>query len=503
MWVVLWTDLFLFGILVVCGWYVKRVRRDPPARARWGRVLSTPGAASAVCILAVFVLIALVDSIHLRMPLTPTETATGVTKTTAYRTQTESLLDLIWDHHFLAREKTYSAPLAYRQWTKEALTLSQGQVRDFPRLQHGGAHLGKGLPDAGIGSSLGLKTLANEWREDVIRRLVAGLISGWLIALILQSLLIVYWSGAGALPLRTAWLKLRHDPEWAPRRAVCQTFGLLLCLAGVMISLGSHYHVLGTDRTGNDVLWQALKSLRTAWVIGLLTTLSMLPLALALGLMAGYFKSWVDDLIQYLYTTLSSIPGVLLIAACVLMIQAAIDAHGDWFPTSAERADIRLLMLCLILGLTGWAGLCRLLRGETLKLRELEYVQAARAFGVPHQRVLLRHLLPNVAHLVLITVVLEFSGLVLYEAVLSYIGVGVDASTQSFGSMINLARLEMSGSRMIWWNLLTAFSFMLILVLAANVLSDAVRDAFDPRAARFRPRPKSSLNTSYRLGSAC
>ena len=104
-----------------------------------------------------------------------------------------------------------------------------------------------------------------------------------------------------------------------------------------------------------------------------------------------------------------------------------------------------------------------------------------------------RHLLPNVAHLVLITVVLEFSGLVLYEAVLSYLGIGVDPSMNSFGSMINGARLEMSRDPMIWWSLMTAFMFMLALVLAANLFADAVRDAFDPRTRRYKPSRMARL----------
>jgi peptide/nickel transport system permease protein len=262
---------------------------------------------------------------------------------------------------------------------------------------------------------------------------------------------------------------------------------VLSLLGGIAAGLSSGYHVLGTDRTGNDVLIQAIKSLRTAIVIGSLTTIATLPLALSLGLMAGYFKGWVDDLIQYVYTTLTSIPGVLLIAACVLMVQVFIDTNPDLFATGAERADLRLFLLCAILGVTGWSGLCRLLRAESLKLRELDYVQAARAFGVSHTRIMIRHLLPNVMHIVLITVVLEFSTLVLYEAVLSYLGVGVDPSMNSFGSMINLARLEMSRDPMVWWNILTAFVFMLSLVLSANLFADAVRDAFDPRARRFRP----------------
>jgi peptide/nickel transport system permease protein len=232
---------------------------------------------------------------------------------------------------------------------------------------------------------------------------------------------------------------------------------------------------------GRDVFYLALKSIRTGLVIGTVTTLMLLPFAVGLGIMAGYFRGWVDDLIQYLYTTINSIPGVLLIAAFILMAQVFIDRHSDWFLTSAERSDVRLLVLCIVLGVTGWTGLARLLRGETLKLRELEFVQAARAFGVRDTRVMTRHILPNVMHIVLISLVMDFSGLVLAEAVLSYVGVGVDPSMISFGTMINAARLEMSREPVVWWSLAAAFAFMLCLVLAANLFADAVRDAFDPR----------------------
>ena len=207
----------------------------------------------------------------------------------------------------------------------------------------------------------------------------------------------------------------------------------------------------------------------------------LLPLGVGAGIAAGYFKRRVDDAVQYVYTTLSSIPAVLLIAASVLMVQVYVDTHPALFPTSAQRADFRLLSLCAILGAVGWTSLARLVRGEALKLSELDYVQAAHAFGVSHARVLTRHILPNVAHIVVITLVLEFSSLVLAEAVLSYIGVGVDPSTISFGTMINAARLEMAREPMVWWSLGAAFLFMLALVLAANLFADAVRDGFDPR----------------------
>lgn len=243
-------------------------------------------------------------------------------------------------------------------------------------------------------------------------------------------------------------------------------------------------HWLGTDKVGQDVLYLSLKSIRTGLLIGTLTTLVMLPFALVLGIAAGYFGGRIDDAIQYLYTTLNSIPGVLLIAAAVLVVQVQIEAHAELFDTAAARSDVRLLALCAILGVTGWTGLARLLRAEALKLRELEFVQAARAFGVTDARILLRHLLPNVMHLVLITVVIDFSGLVLAEAVLSYVGVGVDPGMISFGNMINGARLELAREPVVWWQLAAAFAFMFVLVLAANLFADQVRDALDPKSRR-------------------
>ncbi|MGD8556449.1 MAG: ABC transporter permease, partial [Chromatiales bacterium] len=167
--------------------------------------------------------------------------------------------------------------------------------------------------------------------------------------------------------------------------------------------------------------------------------------------------------------------------AAVLMLQVYMDNNAEAFTSSLERADMRLLFLCIILGVTSWTGLCRLLRGESLKIRELDYVQAAQAFGVGHFRILMRHLVPNVMHIVLIAVVLDFSGLVLAEAVLSYINIGVDPTTNSWGNMINSARLEMARDPIVWWSLFAAFVFMFSLVLAANLFSDVVRDAFDPR----------------------
>jgi len=179
------------------------------------------------------------------------------------------------------------------------------------------------------------------------------------------------------------------------------------------------------------------------------------------------------------------------------MIQVFVDKNPQMFETALQRADVRLFLLSAILGLTGWAALARLLRAETLKLSELDYVQAARAFGVSSANIMRRHILPNVTHIVLIVAVLDFSGLVLYEAVLSYVGVGVDPTTNSFGTMINSARNEMSRDPVVWWTLAAAFAFMVALVLSMQFFASAVNEAFDPRARAFRVRrPKASPRAS-------
>ena len=135
----------------------------------------------------------------------------------------------------------------------------------------------------------------------------------------------------------------------------------------------------------------------------------------------------------------------------------------------------------MIIGITSWTTLCRYVRAETLKLREMDFVAAATALGATKLRVIFRHVTPNLMHLVMITLVLDFSGLVLAEAALSYIDIGVDPSMESWGNMINSARLELAREPVVWWSLGSAFFFMLFLVLAANIFADSTRDAFDPK----------------------
>jgi peptide/nickel transport system permease protein len=467
----LWTDVSVW-LLVASGMaYAVMVLRSPNLRANWRKVFRDAGALCSSFILALCLVITVADSVHYRPLLKPP--AGAAHDAVAYDTVTHSLLDLALSDLVDSREETYSRPFAYVGFTKESVTINGQLKRVAPRLAHGGAHLSD--PE-------------HQWGNDMLARGVGGLARGALFALASALVLIAFVARSRQARFASTAASIWRNEGEIPWRAALWTVVSLALLIGFVVSMMGYYHVMGTDTTGNDVLYQSLKSIRTAFVIGALATVATLPLAVVLGIVAGYFRGWADELIQYLYTVLSSIPNVLLIAACVLMVQIYIDQHANLFETGAERADVKLFLLCAVLGLTGWAGLCRLLRAETMKLRELDYVQAANAFGVSSSRIMRRHIFPNVAHLMLIVTVLDFSSLILYEAVLSYVGVGVDPSMNSFGGMINLARIEMSADPIVWWSFASAFGFMLAVVLAANLFADGVRDAFDPRARAFRPR---------------
>lgn len=467
--VILWTDALVFVLIAAIVFSVRHILRHDHLRQPWRRVGQSVSGMIGLVVLAFFVIIGLLDSLHYRARLDQPDHKSK----TVYAVEVTSVLDLLL-HSLKSRpEKTYSAPLDYRLFARETIELPDGrQAREYPRLKHGGAHL---------------KDPVNERGPDIARRVIGGAAIGFVLWLVIGTTICAVIAHRTSQSIDRIWRMILSGESEVPWRAILITIGMMLIAASVIGMLATKYHVFGTSKVGQDVLFHAMKSVRTALVIGTLTTLVMLPFAILLGIAAGYFKGWVDDVIQYLYTTLHSIPGVLLIAAAVLMMQVYIDKNAQLFPTSVERADLRLLFLCAILGVTSWTSLCRLLRGETLKIRELDYIQAAQAFGVGHARIIARHILPNVMHIVLIAIVMEFSGLVLAEAVLSYVGVGVDPSMISFGTMINSARLEMAREPMVWWSLAAAFVFMFMLVLSANLFADAVRDALDPRVVVAKP----------------
>ena len=468
--VVLWTDRLIYILLITIVGFFTYVRSKEHLITPWRHVVRRPLAVVALVILSAYVMVGLLDSVHFRQALEQDGNAGSKSEEIHYSVEVESLLDVIADPIRKNIEKSYSAPLATHLYTKDTVEQEDGTtVREYPRLLHGGAHL---------------QNPATERIPDITKRIFAAVLEAFIVWLIVVVLFITVFSGRNQVKLSDCFRKVITGKTVMPWRSIFITFGILMLFAALVAELGVQYHLLGTDKVGNDVLYLSLKSIRTGLVIGTLTTLIMLPFAILLGIMAGHFRGWVDDVIQYIYTTLNSIPGVLLIAAAILSVDLYIANNPDMFETVVERADLRLLFLCLILGITSWTGLCRLLRGETLKLREMDYIQAATAFGVKDMKIISRHILPNVMHIVLIVIVLDFSGLVLAEAVLSYVGVGVDPSMISWGNMINSARLEMAREPVVWWSLVAAFWFMFVLVLAANLFSDAVRDAFDPRVGR-------------------
>lgn len=447
--VILGSDFLIYLLLLVSAVWINSARKREYWRVALRQVIAQRLAMLCLGLLCCYVFVGLLDTLHFRK----------ISKENSAGGNITSVLDLLCDPLVRRTEKTYSAPFATRAFSKETILLPDGtQVREYPPLEHAGSHLAN----------------RDDAAADIRGRILKGLLWGLLAGAVLM--------GLSILPAYARPIKTGSDPALVRRERVVRGLwigGFLtfvsLCVAEAVI-LSKGYHIFGTDKTGQDVFFIALKGARTGLVIGTLTTLIVTPFAILFGVLAGYFGGRIDDAIQYAYTTLSSIPDILLIAAAMIILQVGLRDEE-----TAISADRRLVYLCLIMGITSWTGLCRLIRAEVLKLREVEFVQAADAFGIGRLTIMARHLIPNVMHIVLISVVLRFSGLVLSEAVLAYVGIGVDPSMYSWGNMINQARLELARDPVVWWSLLAAFIFMLGLVLPANLFGDAVRDALDPR----------------------
>lgn len=439
----LWTDIMVWFLVVSLSLWGRVVARSPQIREQWHMIFRSKVAMVSAIVLLFYLAIALLDSVHLRLSAAPEEAVQN--DTIHYQGEMVSLLDMIFSHTADRTERTYSEPFATQEYAKSIVVNENGVTKQVH------------LPLKYVGTG-----------DDIASRSIPALLAGML-------------GGGSLIALHMLWRRRRGWKSELPWRTAYLTLLILVMTFTWLYLLSHHYHVLGTDKVGGDVLYQSLKSIRTGVLIGVLTTLVMLPVAVILGVSAGLFGGRVDDAIQYLYTTLSSIPGVLLIAAGILVMQVMMDNNPGWFESTMERSDMRLLFLILILGITSWTGLCRVIRAETLKISRVEFVTAAKAFGVGKFTIIRRHIIPNLMHIILISVVLDFSGLVLAEAVLSYVGVGVDPTMYSWGNMINQARLEMAREPMVWWSLFSAFVFMFVLVLAANLLSDRIQTVLDPR----------------------
>jgi ABC-type dipeptide/oligopeptide/nickel transport system permease subunit len=219
-------------------------------------------------------------------------------------------------------------------------------------------------------------------------------------------------------------------------------------------------HWFGTDLFGRSVLTKVLKSTEVAMSVGFVVSLIAISIGVLLGALAGYFKGWIDEWIVWLYSTLASIPNIMLLISLTFILGKGI------------------LAVYIALGMTTWIEICRLIRSEVMRHKDREYVQAATALGAGHWRKLVKHILPNILHIVIVQFSAIFQIAIKSEVILSYLGLGIQ-NRPSWGVMINDAKVELM--RGVWWPLAFASIAMFLIVLAFNNLSDALRDALDPK----------------------
>jgi len=230
----------------------------------------------------------------------------------------------------------------------------------------------------------------------------------------------------------------------------------------------------GTDIFGQSVWRKTLYGARVSLTVAMLASLISVAIGLPLGAIAGFFGKWVDEIIVWFYSTLQSVPYILLVMAFAFVLRDKKLFTGTAYETSLAGMSA----VYLAIGLTSWVGLCRLVRGEVMKHKNREYIIAARAFGCGNFYIIFRHVLPNIFHLVIIDFSLRFVSFIHAEIILSYLGLGAK-DQPSWGVMIDDARLELA--RGVWWQMAAATAAIFIISLALNIFGDALRDAIDPR----------------------
>ena len=244
----------------------------------------------------------------------------------------------------------------------------------------------------------------------------------------------------------------------------------------------SSQHWLGTDYLGRDVFLRAVFASKTAVKVGVIASLISAFVGVGLGMLAGYYGGKTDDFAVWVYSTFASMPSLLFILAFALLVSKGFLSptleRGFALLAKGLRTEPGMLAVYLGIGLTGWVSLCRVVRAETMKLRDRQYVLAARAMGLSDFRILTRHILPNLAHLIIVYFTMRFAFAVMTEVIVSYLGLGVQFEP-SWGVMIADGQERLW--RGIWWEVGGATAFMFILVLALNLLGDALRDVLDPR----------------------
>jgi peptide/nickel transport system permease protein len=232
---------------------------------------------------------------------------------------------------------------------------------------------------------------------------------------------------------------------------------------------------LGTDRQGRSIFIRSIYSGKTAIQVGVITALLAVTFGSVLGAAAAFYGRWVDHATVYLFSVFTAIPDLVLLVVLAFMFQA-----GDWsLPWDREqKVASTLIPIYAAFALTFWIGACRIIRGEAMKIKELEYIQAARAIGFGRLYILLKHLIPNTTHLIFISFSLLFIAAIKGEVVLTFLGLGLKEGA-SWGIMISQSQQEVVNG--FFWQIGAATFFMLVLVLAFNIVSDALQDAFDPR----------------------
>ncbi len=241
-------------------------------------------------------------------------------------------------------------------------------------------------------------------------------------------------------------------------------------------------HILGTDFMGRDVFFRAVAGSSSALKVGFCAGFIALVIGVSLGAAAGYFGGKTDKVVIWLYSTFASMPGLLFILAFSLLfgkgflapeIQQTLRSVNKFIPF-----EIDVFGVYLAIGLTGWVSLCRVVRAETLKLKNAVYVESARVSGVKESTILFRHILPNLFHIVIIFFTLRFAYAIMTEVIVSYLGFGIQ-SMPSWGMMISEGQDRLW--RGIWWEVAGASTFLFVLVLALNILGDSLRDILDPK----------------------
>ena len=222
---------------------------------------------------------------------------------------------------------------------------------------------------------------------------------------------------------------------------------------------GEPFYLLGSDNLGRDVAQRLIQGARIAFHVGIMTSLIAIPLGVLLGCLGGFFGGRTDSLVVWLCATVASMPGLLFILAVALVVGKG------------------LMGIYLGIGLTTWVSVCRNVRGEVIKHRHRTYVLAASVLGYSNLRIMFRHILPNVTHIILIAFSIRFPASVATEVFISFLGIGVQGEP-SWGIMINNARLRLWQG--VWWEMTFVTLAIFLLVLAFNHLADALRDRLDP-----------------------